>query len=42
MVHKKKKERKKKKKIDGRGCVPLHFQRANVEVCFTCPASSLG
>lgn len=28
---------KKKKKIAGRGCVPLHFQRDNVEVCFTCP-----
>lgn len=36
MVHKK------KKKIAGRGYVPFHFQRDNVEVCFTGPGTRAG
>lgn len=36
MVHKKKKKR------AGQGCVPFHFQRDNVEVCFTGPEALTG
>ena len=32
----------KKKEIASRGCVPFHFQRDNVEVCFIHPETHWG